>query len=81
MQSTRQKQTCQLILHRSLMCRSLHFSEFPIMYVNVSGDYDAVKLKEFADKMQDQFEELKQITRADIVGAPEKRDTGKCRPL
>ncbi|MFN8266068.1 MAG: efflux RND transporter permease subunit [Chitinophagaceae bacterium] len=48
------------------------FSEMPIMYVNISGDYDPVKLKEYADKMQDRFEELKEITRADIVGAPER---------
>ncbi|MDP4265680.1 MAG: efflux RND transporter permease subunit [Bacteroidota bacterium] len=48
------------------------FSEMPIMYVNISGDYDGVKLKEFAKKMQDRFEELKEVTRADIVGAPER---------
>lgn len=48
------------------------FSEMPIMYVNVSGDYDGMKLKEYADKMQDRFEELSEITRAEIVGAPER---------
>jgi multidrug efflux pump len=48
------------------------FSEFPIMFVNISGDYDGIKLKEFADKMQDRFEELSEITRAEIVGAPER---------
>jgi len=48
------------------------FSEMPIMYVNLSGDYDPVKLKKFADDMQDQIEDLKQITRADIIGAPER---------
>lgn len=48
------------------------FSEIPIMFVNISGDYDAVKLKQYADKLQDRFEELKEITRADIVGAPER---------
>ena len=48
------------------------FSEMPIMFVNVSGDYDGVKLKYFADKMQDKFEELTEITRAEIVGAPER---------
>jgi multidrug efflux pump len=52
--------------------QEFNFSEFPIMYVNISGDYDPVQLKEFADDMQDRFEELKQITRADIVGAPER---------
>ncbi|MBL0145227.1 MAG: efflux RND transporter permease subunit [Chitinophagaceae bacterium] len=48
------------------------FSEMPIMFVNLSGDYDGVKLKQFADKMQDHFEELPEITRAEIVGAPER---------
>jgi multidrug efflux pump len=48
------------------------FSEMPIMFVNVSGDYDGVKLKEFAKKMQDKFEEQSEITRAEIVGAPER---------
>ncbi|HNU88817.1 MAG TPA: efflux RND transporter permease subunit, partial [Ferruginibacter sp.] len=48
------------------------FSEMPIMFVNVSGDYDPVKLKYYADKMQDKFEELTEVTRAEIVGAPER---------
>ena len=48
------------------------FSEIPIMFVNVSGEYDGIKLKEYADKMQDRFEELSEITRAEIVGAPER---------
>ncbi len=48
------------------------FSEMPIMFVNVSGDYDGIKLKAYADKMQDKFEELSEITRAEIVGAPER---------
>ena len=48
------------------------FSEMPIMFVNVTGDYDGVKLKQYADKMQDKFEELTEITRAEIVGAPER---------
>src|SRR5678809_34625 len=48
------------------------FSEMPIMFVNVTGDYDGVKLKQYADKLQDKFEELTEITRAEIVGAPER---------
>ena len=48
------------------------FSEMPIMFVNLSGDYDGIKLKQFADKLQDRFEELSEITRAEIVGAPER---------
>jgi multidrug efflux pump subunit AcrB len=48
------------------------FSEMPIMFVNVSGDYDPIKLKYYADKMQDKIEELTEVTRAEIVGAPER---------
>ncbi|MBL7701657.1 MAG: efflux RND transporter permease subunit [Ferruginibacter sp.] len=48
------------------------FSEMPIMFVNVSGDYDGIKLKQYADKLQDKFEALAEITRAEIVGAPER---------
>jgi multidrug efflux pump subunit AcrB len=48
------------------------FSEMPILYVNISGNYDGMTLKRYADKMQDKFEELTEINRADIVGAPER---------
>ncbi len=48
------------------------FSEQPIMYVNLSGDYDLVRLKEYADELQDRLEELPQINRVDLVGAPER---------
>jgi len=48
------------------------FSEMPIMFVNISGDFDAMKLKQYADKMQDRIEELSEVTRAEIVGAPER---------
>ncbi|MEP7375461.1 MAG: efflux RND transporter permease subunit [Chitinophagaceae bacterium] len=48
------------------------FSEMPIMFVNVSGDYEGIKLKEYADRMQDRFEDLSEITRVEIVGAPER---------
>src|ERR1044072_723545 len=39
------------------------FSDQPIMYVNVSGNYDVVKLKEYAEDLQDRLEELSQINR------------------
>ncbi len=52
--------------------QEVSFSEMPIMFVNISGDYDMVRLKKIADDMQDQLEELPEITRVDIVGAPER---------
>jgi len=52
--------------------QEVSFSEFPIMFVNISGDYDMLKLSRFADDMQEKLEELSQVTRVDIVGAPER---------
>jgi len=48
------------------------FSDQPVMYVNLSGDYDQQRLKKFADDMKDRLEDLSQINRVDLVGAPER---------
>jgi len=48
------------------------FSEQPIMYVNLSGDYDLPHLKKYADDLKDRLEDLSQINRVDLVGAPER---------
>ena len=48
------------------------FSDQPIMYVNISGNYDLQRLKKYADDMQDELENLPQLNRVDIVGAPER---------
>lgn len=47
-------------------------SDQPIMYVNVSGNYDLVRLKKYADDIKDRIEEMPQINRVDLVGAPER---------
>ncbi|HET9057354.1 MAG TPA: efflux RND transporter permease subunit [Chitinophagaceae bacterium] len=48
------------------------FSDFPIMFVNVSGNYDGVKLKDYAEKLKDKFEELPEVSKSEIAGAPER---------
>jgi len=50
----------------------IDFSEIPIMYVQLSGNYDLDRLKKYADLVQDRIEMLKEITRVDIVGALER---------
>src|ERR1019366_5578724 len=52
--------------------QEVSLSEQPIMFVSLSGDYNMVSLKKFADDAKDKLEELPQITRVDIVGAPER---------
>ena len=44
-------------------------SEIPILNINLSGDLGLVKIKEFADELEDRIEALKEVTRVDIVGA------------
>ena len=49
-----------------------NLSEIPVMYVNVSGNYDPLQLKEYADELKDKLEDISQISRIDLVGAPER---------
>ncbi len=50
----------------------IDLSELPILYVNLSGNYDLNKLKKYADKIKDKVEALKEIKRVDVVGALER---------
>lgn len=44
-------------------------SQIPIMNVHISGDFPLDKMKEHAENLQDKIEGLKEITRADMIGA------------
>ena len=44
----------------------------PILNINISGDYPVEKLKEFAEYLQDEIEDLSEIKQADIRGAQDK---------
>ncbi|MEM1406788.1 MAG: efflux RND transporter permease subunit, partial [Bacteroidota bacterium] len=46
--------------------------EFPIMNINISGDYPTERLKDYAEYLQDEIENLPQIKAADIRGAQDK---------
>ncbi|WP_350284312.1 efflux RND transporter permease subunit [uncultured Croceitalea sp.] len=45
---------------------------FPIMNVNFTGDYPVEKLKEYAEYLEDEIENLPEIKEVDIRGAQEK---------
>ncbi|QCX01669.1 efflux RND transporter permease subunit [Aggregatimonas sangjinii] len=45
---------------------------FPIMNVNFTGDYPVEKLKEYAEYLEDEIENLPQIKEVDIRGAQKK---------
>jgi multidrug efflux pump subunit AcrB len=50
----------------------VNFSDQPIMYVNISGNYNSAQLKKYADDLKDKLESVTQINRVDLVGAPER---------
>lgn len=47
----------------------IDLAEFPVMYLNISGNYTLDRLKRYAEIAQDRIEAVKEVTRVDIVGA------------
>jgi len=61
-----------------------NFSEFPIMQVNVSGEYDLVRLKELAEDIQDEIEQIPTVLSVQLTGGLEREvkvevDLGKLK--
>lgn len=54
------------------MVIDINLSEIPIMFINVSGNYDNVTLKRYAEDIKEELEKMREILRVDIVGAPER---------
>ncbi len=50
----------------------IDFADFPILNVNLSGDYGLNDLKHFAEELQDKFEYLSEVSEADIKGIDER---------
>lgn len=55
-------------LTREPMIKEIAFSEIPIMFINIAGNYDLKKLKKYAESLQDRIEGLKEINEAKMVG-------------
>jgi multidrug efflux pump len=47
----------------------INLSDLPIMYINISGDFDLKRLKEYADDLKDRIEAFKEISYVQVVGA------------
>lgn len=58
----------------------INFSEFPIMYVNVSGDFPLDELKRYGEYLEEKFEALPEISKVDLKGIPEKEVKVWCDP-
>lgn len=50
----------------------IDFSEFPIININLSGDFTLNELKRFADFLEEEIETIPEISKVDITGIDER---------
>ncbi len=50
----------------------INISEFPIMQVNISGDYDLVRLRDVAEELQDRIEQVASVLEVTLAGGLER---------
>lgn len=50
----------------------INTAEFPVLYINVSGEYSLVKLKEIAEDIQDDLEAFPEVLEVDLSGGLER---------
>lgn len=54
------------------MVMDIDFAEFPIIYINLSGDYSLNELKKYAEFLEDEIEAFSEISKVDIKGLNER---------
>lgn len=59
-------------LDQEPMVMDIDFSEFPIMNINLSGDFSMRELKKYAEQLQEEFESLNEVSEANIRGIEER---------
>ncbi|WP_422360061.1 efflux RND transporter permease subunit [Reichenbachiella sp.] len=50
----------------------MNFSEFPVLNINLSGDYSIRQLNDYAEYLEDEIEKLTEISKVEIRGIDEK---------
>ncbi len=54
------------------MVIDLDLSEFPIMNINLSGDYSINELRDYAEMLEDEIERVSEISKVEITGVNER---------
>ncbi len=54
------------------MVRDIDMSEFPIINVNLSGDFSSEELKTYAENLQDKIEDIPEISKVNIKGVEDR---------
>ncbi len=58
----------------------LEVSEFPIMNINLAGNYNLDELKSFAEYLEDEIEKVSEVSKAEIRGVDDKEVKIKVNP-
>lgn len=59
----------------------MNFSEFPIMNINLSGNYSMDELKSYAELLEEEIEKITEISKVEITGVEDKEVQVKLNPL
>lgn len=59
-------------LSKEPLITEVNFSDLPVMYLHLSGDKDALLMKEYANRLKDKLELIAEISKVEIIGALEK---------
>ena len=63
------------------MVMDIDFSEFPIININLSGDFTVNELKRFADFLEEEIEAIPEISKVDITGIDDREIQINVDPL
>jgi multidrug efflux pump subunit AcrB len=58
----------------------INFSEFPIMNINLAGNYSLEELKEYGEYLEDEIEKLSEISKVELRGIDDKEVKIKVNP-
>jgi multidrug efflux pump len=59
-------------LPRDPMVFDIDPSEFPVININLSGEFSNEELKEYAEYLEDRIEDISQVSKVNIIGLEEK---------
>ncbi len=63
------------------MVMDIDFSEFPIININLSGDFSLNELKRFADFLEEEIEDIPEISKVEVTGIEEREIQINADPL
>jgi multidrug efflux pump subunit AcrB len=68
----RAKQELPNDLDQDPSVEEINFSEFPIMTVNISGDFQMDELRAYAEYLEEKLEDIREVTKVEMKGAQER---------